>query len=86
MSAKQRIAKMAGFILCAVFFAFLLIETSVLFWNTLIYWETSNTILAIPLAPIYVIIPTGSFLMILESIVKFIECLKMVGLMIWNGT
>jgi len=56
-----------------IFIGILLWQGTILFLNSLFYWEHSTTVWAPPLYPIKLALPVGAALILLQGIVKFIK-------------
>lgn len=70
---KRRIVNIISSLLGIIFFAALVWKSTELAWFTFKFGLRSMTMLAVPLFPIYVIMPIGSFLLLLQGIVQFLQ-------------
>ena len=73
---KKRVANIASSSLAIVFFSLLVWKSSELAWTAFLFGMRSMTMLSIPLLPIYVFVPVGSFLMLLQGIVQFLRLIS----------
>jgi len=73
---KRRIVNIISSLLGIIFFAALVWKSTELAWFNFKFGVRSMTLLAVPLFPIYVIMPIGSFLLLLQGTVQFFLIVK----------
>jgi C4-dicarboxylate transporter, DctQ subunit len=72
----QRRLNLVSSVAAIIFFALLLRETGRLAWGALVFGGGRSTLLSIPLFPIYIFAPIGSFLILVQGILQFLRLLK----------
>ena len=73
---RKRMAIILSSFLSLIFFAILAWKSIELAWTTYNFGMRSMTILAIPLFPVYVFLPIGCVLLLLQGIVQFIQLIE----------
>lgn len=74
---KKRMANLLSSFLSIIFFAALLWKSSQMAWSAFQFGETSMSLLAIPLFPIYIFLPLGTFFLLWQGVVHFVDRLRM---------